>query len=273
MERVKYINNRELLAEIDRCKRSYTSHLRPEHQRFDAIVHDITHITPDFLQATLVRRIEIVTKQGAAIWGDALIRGIGIEDLVFRVMTKDHIPIDPTSTTLLTRTPFPPYKHYVINKGAFVEVARSHWQGDFETGQFGLLHGAISHRLATMFMLLVERYSKRGNWRGYSYVDEMRNLALLQLTHIGLQFDESKSDNPFAFYTTVIKNVFTRVFNVERKHQHVRDDLLIIAGVQPSHSRQIDHEIEQRFSDEHGNHNNAGVTPQKRGHKPKGTRG
>lgn len=359
MERINYINNRELLAEIDRCKQSYTAFLLPQHQRFDAIVHDIAHLTPDFLQATLLRRIEIVTKQGVAVWGTALADGILIEHLVFRVMTKEHIPTDPSRKRRLkipsdegqTRTPFPPYKHYVVRDGGFVEVVRSHWQGDFETGHFALLQGQISRRLAMMFMLLVERYSKRGNWRGYccdqntealtqrgwlgideinetdiilsydqgqlkwskiksifrddydgkmfhltvtgmdalvtphhkfitqdglkevellverdrviltenawvtaadidfhggkrtdgpneptidyqgkvwcpetefgsfmarrngceylsgnTYIDEMRSQALLQLSQIGLQFDESRSDNPFAFYTTIIKH-------------------------------------------------------------------
>ena len=60
----------------------------------------------------------------------------------------------------------------------------------------------MSDRLGYIFLMLVDRYSRRGNWRGYSYVDEMRGHALQQLSQIGLQFDELKSDNPFAFYTT-----------------------------------------------------------------------
>jgi hypothetical protein len=284
LDRIKYINNRELLAEIDRCKQSYTAFLLPAHQRFDAIVHDITHLTPDFLQATLTRRMEIVTKQGPAVWGAVVAADINVTDLVFRVMTKEHIPLDPTRKRRLkipsdegqTRTPFPPYKHYIMCDGVFIEVVRSHWQGDFETGHFDLMQGQISRRLATMFMLLVERYSKRGNWRGYTYVDEMRSHALLQLSQIGLQFDQSKSDNPFAFYTTIIKNCFTRVLNVERRNQHIRDDLLIIAGVQPSYSRQIDHEIEQRFGDQHPGMaamvSKVVELPKKRGRKPKGGR-
>lgn len=64
----------------------------------------------------------------------------------------------------------------------------------------------MSDRLGYIFLMLVDRYSRRGNWRGYSYVDEMRDHALQQLSQIGLQFDESKSDNPFAFYTTASRN-------------------------------------------------------------------
>ena len=62
--------------------------------------------------------------------------------------------------------------------------------------------------LEQCFLKLVERYSHRANWRGYTYVDEMRGQALVQLAQIGLQFDESKSDNPFAYYTAAVNNSF-----------------------------------------------------------------
>jgi hypothetical protein len=87
---------------------------------------------------------------------------------------------------------------------------------------------------------------------GNTYVDEMRNLALLQLSQIGLQFDEAKSDNPFAFYTTTVRNCFTRVLNIERRNQNIRDDLLIVAGAKPSMTRQINDEWDQR-TDPRGN--------------------
>ncbi len=88
-------------------------------------------------------------------------------------------------------------------------------------------------------MLLCDRYSMRSNWRGYTYVDEMRSQALLQLSQIGLQFDESKSANPFAYYTAAITNSFTRILNLEKKSQNIRDDLLVKHGYNPSYTRQL----------------------------------
>ena len=61
---------------------------------------------------------------------------------------------------------------------------------------------------------------------------------LLQLSQIGLQFDESKSDNPFAYYTAAITNSFTRILNIEKKNQNIRDDLLELAQMKPSSTRQ-----------------------------------
>jgi hypothetical protein len=67
----------------------------------------------------------------------------------------------------------------------------------------------------------------------------MRGQALLQLSQIGLQFDESKSQNPFAYYTAAITNSFTRVLNIEKKMQNIRDDILEMNGLSPSWSRQF----------------------------------
>jgi hypothetical protein len=66
----------------------------------------------------------------------------------------------------------------------------------------------------------------------------MRGQALLQLSQIGLQFDESKSQNPFAYYTAAITNSFTRVLNIEKKMQNIRDDILEMNGLNPSWTRQ-----------------------------------
>ena len=73
----------------------------------------------------------------------------------------------------------------------------------------------------------------------------MRGLALTHLAQVGLQFDESKSNNPFAFFTTTITHCFTRTLNVEKKNQAIRDDLLIHMGMSPSSTRQIENELAQ----------------------------
>jgi hypothetical protein len=109
-------------------------------------------------------------------------------------------------------------------------------------GYFSADHGKITNSLAMMFMKLCERYGTRSNWRGYTYNDEMQSQALMQLSQIGLQFDESKSENPFAYYTAAITNSFTRILNIEKKNQAIRDDLLEINDMMPSFTRQGENE-------------------------------
>jgi hypothetical protein len=76
----------------------------------------------------------------------------------------------------------------------------------------------------------------------------MRGQAILQLSQIGLQFDESKSENPFAYYTAAVTNSFTRVLNLEKKNQNIRDDLLEEAGLTPSMTRQNSQEFAEEIA-------------------------
>jgi hypothetical protein len=66
----------------------------------------------------------------------------------------------------------------------------------------------------------------------------MRGQAILQLAQIGLQFDESKSNNPFAYYTAAVTNSFVRVINIEKRAQNIRDDILEMNNMNPSYTRQ-----------------------------------
>ena len=126
----------------------------------------------------------------------------------------------------------------ISEEGEPVLVGKSHWRGDLESGEFDKMHGKMTKTLAHMFMKLCERYATRSNWRGYTYNEEMRGQALLQLSQIGLQFDESKSQNPFAYYTAAITNSFTRILNLEKKNQNIRDDILEMNNYNPSYTRQ-----------------------------------
>jgi len=146
---------------------------------------------------------------------------------------------EPVLDPVHVRVNFPPFFHYRItdHKIPYV-VCKSHWRGDLDTGEYCRDHGTMTRKLAMMFMKLCERYATRSNWRGYSYNEEMRGQALLQLSQIGLQFDESKSQNPFAYYTAAITNSFTRILNIEKKNHNIRDDILEMNGLNPSWSRQ-----------------------------------
>ena len=198
------------------------------------------------------------------------LREVSDSDVVFRVMTWDHIPVDDiksrkaavklleeegaphseydddadvdiSGSTKYVKCNFPPFQHYRVDDvGNPVCIGKSHWKGSIDTGTFSRDHGKMTPKLAHMFIKLCERYATRSNWRGYTYNDEMRSQALLQLSQIGLQFDESKSQNPFAYYTAAITNSFTRVLNIEKRNQNLRDDILEMNNLTPSYTRQGD---------------------------------
>lgn len=163
------------------------------------------------------------------------------EDNIITTEYDDDIPdITPPGPIKYVKVNFPPFEHYKLDEnGNPVLVGRSHWKGDLATGVFNKDFGKITNTLALMYMKLCERYATRSNWRGYTYNDEMRSQALLQLAQIGLQFDEAKSQNPFAYYTAAITNSFTRVLNIEKRNQNIRDDILEMNNLAPSYSRQM----------------------------------
>lgn len=269
-KKVNYLNNKDILKEIHKSKMSYCYLEDERYFEFDLIVDDLAEITDSAIhqaKENRANRIKADGYQSAMSTFDSKnykdkpkqkdfevdLSTISNEDVVFRVMTYDHIPEEvgrkKTPKTVAdhkAKVNFPPFKHYAFQNGDLKEVARSHWSGSLTSGGFNVKHGNITNKLGLMYMKLVERYSHRANWRGYTYVDEMRGQALVQLAQIGLQFNEAKSDNPFAYYTAAVNNSFTRVLNIEKRNQNIRDDILIEQGHLPSFTRQLKHEDEIR---------------------------
>ena len=246
--KVNYLNNRDILKEIHSSKNTYCYYKNPEtDSQYDIILPSLEKINQRTVAEARRNRADRFKRLGTIV--DPL--KIPNTDLVFRISCWDHIPMaekkipkseqkkkqkledllefvddDPIDDSLddildkglinpvRQRLNFPPFEHWRMdeNKEKYM-VGRSHWKGDLETGEFSKNHGD-------------------------TYNEEMRGQALLQLSQIGLQFDESKSQNPFAYYTAAITNSFTRILNLEKKSQNIRDDILEINGLSPSWTRQ-----------------------------------
>jgi hypothetical protein len=262
----KYLNNKDLLAEIHKSKASFSSYTSKDYIQHDIILPSLDKINIRTLadsKRARAKRMGLEAFIAARIAGDKKVKlsevtpdykTIKKTDLVIRIMTFEHIPLAPgrKKTTKTTadaheKVNFPPYQHWKFDENDNLEcVGKSHWKGGVKTGKFSKDHGRITENLGKMYIKLSERYAQRSNWRGYTYIDEMRGQAILQLSQIGLQFDESKSENPFAYYTAAVTNSFTRILNLEKKMQNIRDDLLEENGLTPSMTRQSS----QEYADE-----------------------
>ena len=280
---VNYLNNKDILKEIHASKNTYCTYLDKDNDhKYDFIV-DMPHASIEdslkyaaklkiIKEAKANRATRLSVETGVAV--DP--KKIPTTDLVFRVMTWDHVPVapkqprkvdkkrtakdifefedlgeelfpeleDPDSMTEVddmvhVKVNFPPFQHFRMDENkSFHCIGKSHWQGDIVNGSFNKEHGNITNKLAKMYMMLCEKYAMKYNWRGYTYNDEMKASAILQLTYVGLRFNEAKSANPFAYYTAAITNSFCRVLNSEKRNQNIRDDILEINGLSPSWSRQ-----------------------------------
>ena len=252
-----YLNNKDILKEIHRSKNTFNSFVEKDYANYDIILDNIDKInirTIAEAKRNKAKRLssEEYDKRKAA--GEKVkqadcevdYKKITKEELIFRIMTFDHIPEEPgrkknpkTVADTKVKLNFPPFQHFKFNEqDELICVGKSHWQGGMENGHFSITHGKATDKLALMWMKLCDRYATRGNVRGYTYNDEMRGQAILQLAQIGLQFDESKSQNPFAYYTAAVTNSFVRVINIEKRNQNIRDDILEMNDLSPSYTRQ-----------------------------------
>ena len=269
--KVNYLNNRDILKEIHLSKNTYCAFRdRTTDHQFDMILPSVSKINQKTTAEARRNRADRHKRETGEVIDP---KKIPNTEVVFRIMTWEHIPMAPKKVPKTAakkkkiedildlddvtedpladlvedvvldpthmRVNFPPFWHYRLDENKMpVLVGKSHWRGDLDSGEFSKDHGNMTRKLATMFMKLCERYATRSNWRGYTYNEEMRGQALLQLSQIGLQFDESKSQNPFAYYTAAITNSFTRILNIEKKSQNIRDDILEMNGLNPSWTRQ-----------------------------------
>lgn len=255
--KIKYLTNKDLLREIHLSKNTFCSFVEKSFHDYDAIVTDLSQINNDIMLEAKQNRAIRLSREAYTVALDtnkkASLKNFIIEpesiadaDVVFRVMTYEHVPLAPGRKKTLKNTAdyhekvnFPPFQHWKYNSNnELICVGKSHWVGDVTTGQFNKTKGMMTNNLARMFLKLCDRYATKGNVRGYTYNDEMKGQAILQLTQIGLQFDESKSSNPFAYYTAAVTNSFVRVLNIEKRNQNIRDDILEINGMNPSWTRQ-----------------------------------
>ena len=261
--KIKFLSNKELLYEINESKKSYSYFIEDKYENYDIIVGSKEDIR-DFERQEDGRmaraaRIKDITARNILLKGEKpknvpvqeYLVDVNIEEVVFRVMTFEHVPLEPgrknnpkTEADKRAKCPFPPFIHYIIREGRIIEVGKSHWFGGLDNGYFRIDHGTINNRLAKMYLKLVNRYGQKPNWSGYTYLDEMKGQALMNLSNIGLFFNESKSNNPFAYYTTIMYNSFLGALKIEKRNQNLRDDLLIEQGGTPSFNKQYDYEKE-----------------------------
>jgi len=269
MKKVNYLNNKDILKEIHKSKNTFCSYTDDGYNQYDIILPSVDKINVRTIaeaKRNKAKRLQQQNFEEAKAAGKKVklaefeidYRKITKEELIFRIMTFDHIPEEPgrkknpkTVADTRVKLNFPPFQHFKFDDNCeeLECVGKSHWEGGMENGYFNLSGGKATNKLALMWMKLCDRYATRGNVRGYTYNDEMRGQAILQLAQIGLQFDESKSNNPFAYYTAAVTNSFVRVINIEKRNQNIRDDILEMNDMNPSFTRQNEGSWERKLEE------------------------
>ena len=164
--RKKYLNNRDLLKEIHRSKNSYCSYVDDEANVFDIILPSIEKINIRTVAQAKRERADRLAKNA---YTEAVERGEKVKqaqfavdwkkiqktDLVFRIVTFDHVPLEPgrkrspkTVADHHERCNFPPFQHFKFDdKDNLICVGKSHWVGGMANGHFSKDHGKINNKL------------------------------------------------------------------------------------------------------------------------------
>lgn len=260
-KKTEYLSNKSLMAEINRSKITYCSFIDDQYANYDHIVGtgqkpgtiaDITEkeikiakekvakrLSMEELQRKRAARFALGFKSCNAMLEPVDLDSIPLESIVFRVITYDHIPKEQRRgprnklATNHAKVPFVPFKHYIIKDGAPFEVGRSHWQGGLSNGHFSANHGHYTDALARMFMLMVNRFSTKGNWNGYC-VDEQTEA----LTQRGwLRYDEINESDIILSYDdgklkwSKIKSIFRDEYDGKMfRLKHTYIDALVTPG-------------------------------------------
>ncbi len=102
------------------------------------------------------------------------------------------------------------------------KVRRKIWLNEVKISK---AEGKISDKLTLMFIELVELLSNRPQYFNYSYKEDMRGRALMQLSSSWHHFNPEKSDNPRAFFVSCIIGSFCYVLNSEHRQRRIKEDL------------------------------------------------
>lgn len=117
-------------------------------------------------------------------------------------------------------------KNYINNADMMIQIGLSREN-----------NGKMTDELAKMLFVLVERYSKHPDYsRIFSYEQDMRQFALLTLVKVWKSFNPEKSNNPFAYFTQIIRHAFYQYLNAEKKQRTIKDEVLVNSGENPSYN-------------------------------------
>lgn len=147
-------------------------------------------------------------------------------------MSTDDSKTDETTPRQTTK-PLPKTKasnHYVDKAELLTEVVASRERGE------------MTRRLAEMLLSICVNYSNKSHFVNYSYKDDMQSYAMMMLVKTWKSFDPDRGTSPFAFYTQCVHHSFMQFINKEKKHQNIRDKMLVEYGMNPSFSYQIESE-------------------------------
>jgi hypothetical protein len=112
-------------------------------------------------------------------------------------------------------------KHY-INNADFLQALIEYKEKSKEAKKNKSAPPAIPNYIGECFMKIAEGLSHKPNFINYTYRDEMISDGIENCLMYFDNFDETKSKNPFAYFTQIIYYAFLRRIQKEKKQLYVK---------------------------------------------------
>jgi len=112
-------------------------------------------------------------------------------------------------------------KHY-INNADFLQALIEYKEKSREAKKNKSAPPAIPNYIGECFMKIAEGLSHKPNFINYTYRDEMISDGIENCLMYFDNFDETKSKNPFAYFTQIIYYAFLRRIQKEKKQLYVK---------------------------------------------------
>ena len=121
-------------------------------------------------------------------------------------------------------------KHYINNED-FLKALTEYKAKCHTAKQTGAETPAIPNYIGECFMKIAEGLSHKPNFINYTYRDEMISDGIENCLMYFTNFDETKSKNPFAYFTQIIYYAFLRRIQKEKKQLYVKYKATEMIGI------------------------------------------
>lgn len=113
-------------------------------------------------------------------------------------------------------------KRNYVNNPDFYAALKEYQESCREAESRGEERPDVPRYIGECIWHIANRYSTKPNFYYYSYRDEMIADGLDSASRAILKFDPAKSDNPFAYFTQIIKNAFIQRIKTEQKEVYIK---------------------------------------------------
>lgn len=139
-------------------------------------------------------------------------------------------PLSTTFYGIFEMTPPKKTRNYINNED-FLKALTEYKSKVQEAKHTGAEKPAIPNYIGECFMKIAEGLSHKPNFINYTYRDEMISDGIENCLMYFANFDETKSKNPFAYFTQVIYFAFLRRIQKEKKQLYVKYKATEMMGI------------------------------------------